>query len=61
MTHPGFGMGVQFSLNTADEREQVKQLSCLSDCRRQSGLRQIARNSMQSSRRLSCANVFLGG
>ena len=26
VTHPGFGMGVQFSLNTADEREQVKQL-----------------------------------
>jgi hypothetical protein len=24
--HPGFGMGVQFSLNTADERDQVKQL-----------------------------------
>jgi CheY-like chemotaxis protein len=26
VVHPGFGMGVQFSLNTADEREQVKQL-----------------------------------
>jgi CheY-like chemotaxis protein len=26
VTHPGFGMGVQFSLNTADERDQVKQL-----------------------------------
>jgi len=26
VTHPGFGMGVQFSLNTADERQQVKQL-----------------------------------
>jgi hypothetical protein len=26
VAHPGFGMGVQFSLNTADEREQVKQL-----------------------------------
>jgi DNA-binding NarL/FixJ family response regulator len=26
MTHPGFGMGVQFSLNTVDERNQVKQL-----------------------------------
>ena len=26
VSHPGFGMGVQFSLNTADEREQVKQL-----------------------------------
>ena len=26
VTHPGFGMGVQFSLNTPDEREQVKQL-----------------------------------
>ena len=26
VTHPGFGMGVQFSLNSADEREQVKQL-----------------------------------
>jgi CheY-like chemotaxis protein len=26
VTHPGFGMGVQFSLKTADEREQVKQL-----------------------------------
>lgn len=24
--HPGFGMGVEFSLRTADEREQVKQL-----------------------------------
>lgn len=26
VVHPGFGMGVQFSLKTADEREQVKQL-----------------------------------
>jgi CheY-like chemotaxis protein len=26
VVHPGFGMGVQFSLNTADERQQVKQL-----------------------------------
>lgn len=26
VSHPGFGMGVQFSLNTPDEREQVKQL-----------------------------------
>ncbi len=26
VAHPGFGMGVQFSLSTADEREQVKQL-----------------------------------
>ncbi len=26
VTHPGFGMGVQFSLNTVDERNQVKQL-----------------------------------
>ena len=26
VTHPGFGMGVQFSLNTVAEREQVKQL-----------------------------------
>ena len=26
VTHPGFGMGVQFSLNSADERDQVKQL-----------------------------------
>jgi CheY-like chemotaxis protein len=26
VSHPGFGMGVQFSLNTADERNQVKQL-----------------------------------
>jgi CheY-like chemotaxis protein len=26
VTHPGFGMGVQFSLNTAEERDQVKQL-----------------------------------
>ncbi len=26
VVHPGFGMGVQFSLNTADERNQVKQL-----------------------------------
>ncbi|MGH9503959.1 MAG: PilZ domain-containing protein [Terriglobales bacterium] len=26
VVHPGFGMGVQFSLNTADEREHVKQL-----------------------------------
>ncbi|MGH9544828.1 MAG: PilZ domain-containing protein [Terriglobales bacterium] len=26
VVHPGFGMGVQFSLNTADEREQVKHL-----------------------------------
>src|SRR3984893_16706849 len=26
VVHPGFGMGVQFSLNTADERDQVKQL-----------------------------------
>ena len=26
VTHPGFGMGVQFSLNTVDERDQVKQL-----------------------------------
>jgi CheY-like chemotaxis protein len=26
VVHPGFGMGVQFSLNTADERAQVKQL-----------------------------------
>src|SRR5438477_4654276 len=26
VVHPGFGMGVRFSLNTADEREHVKQL-----------------------------------
>jgi DNA-binding NarL/FixJ family response regulator len=26
VTHPGFGMGVQFSLNTVTEREQVRQL-----------------------------------
>lgn len=26
VVHPGFGMGVQFGLDTADEREQVKQL-----------------------------------
>src|ERR1700688_625924 len=26
VSHPGFGMGVQFSLNTPEEREQVKQL-----------------------------------
>jgi len=26
VTHPGFGMGVQFSLKTADERDQVNQL-----------------------------------
>jgi hypothetical protein len=26
VVHPGFGMGVQFSLHTAAEREQVKQL-----------------------------------
>jgi len=26
VTHPGFGMGVQFSLNTPEERDQVKQL-----------------------------------
>jgi CheY-like chemotaxis protein len=26
VVHPGFGMGVQFSLNTAEERQQVKQL-----------------------------------
>ena len=26
VAHPGFGMGVRFSLNTADEREQVSQL-----------------------------------
>lgn len=26
VTHPGFGMGVQFSLSNADERDQVKQL-----------------------------------
>jgi CheY-like chemotaxis protein len=26
VTDPGFGMGVRFSLNTADERDQVKQL-----------------------------------
>jgi PilZ domain len=26
VVHPGFGMGVQFSLNTEGEREQVKQL-----------------------------------
>ena len=26
VVHPGFGMGVQFSLNTADEQEQVRQL-----------------------------------
>ena len=26
VVHPGFGMGVQFSLNTPEEREQVKQL-----------------------------------
>jgi DNA-binding NarL/FixJ family response regulator len=26
VAHPGFGMGVQFSLNTPDERDQVKQL-----------------------------------
>ena len=26
VTHPGFGMGVQFSLDTVDERNQVKQL-----------------------------------
>jgi len=26
VTHPGFGMGVQFSLNTVAEREQVRQL-----------------------------------
>ncbi len=26
VTHPGFGMGVQFSLNTLEERDQVKQL-----------------------------------
>ena len=26
MTHPGFGMGEQFNLNTADDRDQVSQL-----------------------------------
>jgi DNA-binding NarL/FixJ family response regulator len=26
VTHPGFGMGVQFNLNTADDRDQVSQL-----------------------------------
>jgi CheY-like chemotaxis protein len=26
VVHPGFGMGVQFSLNSADEKEHVKQL-----------------------------------